>query len=132
MSDHIAAIHKEAKSDFGVSFPDFPGCVAAGATIDEAKEMAQEALSLHVEGMLQDGDRTPPPLRLADIAADPDYSDALAFFVVTVAEPKTKTARVNITVPESTLHKIDMAARKRGMSRSSFFVHAAQNAMAPR
>ena len=52
MSNYIAIVHKEAESDFGVSFPDFPGCITAGANIDEAKDMAQEALTLHIHGML--------------------------------------------------------------------------------
>jgi hypothetical protein len=60
MANHIAIVHKEPESDFGVSFPDFPGCITAGGNIDEAK---------------------------------------------------------------------DTAAKKRGMSRSSFLVHAAQNAI---
>ena len=35
MANYIAIVHKEAKSDFGVSFPDFPGCITAGKNIDE-------------------------------------------------------------------------------------------------
>ena len=60
---------------------------------------------------------------------DPDYSDATAFLVVTVPDSKPRTVRVNITLPEMTLKQIDSAAKKRGMSRSSFLVHAAQNAI---
>ena len=37
MASYIAVIHKDPDSDFGVSFPDFPGCITAGATIDEVK-----------------------------------------------------------------------------------------------
>jgi len=47
--DYIAIIHKEADSDFGVSFPDFPGCITADLTLDEAKDMALEALAGHIE-----------------------------------------------------------------------------------
>jgi predicted RNase H-like HicB family nuclease len=53
MANGIALIHKESDSDFGVSFPDFPGCVTAGRTIDEAKDMAREALSGHVRVMTE-------------------------------------------------------------------------------
>ena len=28
--DYVAIIHKDTDSDFGVSFPDFPGCITAG------------------------------------------------------------------------------------------------------
>ena len=129
MANYIAIVHKEAKSDFGVSFPDFPGCITAGQTIDEAKDMAQDALILHIHGMLEDGEQMPTPSKLEDIMADPDYSDATAYLVVSVPEAKPRTVRVNITMPEMTLKQIDAAAKKRGMSRSSFLVHAAQNAL---
>jgi predicted RNase H-like HicB family nuclease len=45
--NYIALIHKEENSDYGVSFPDFPGCISAGETLEQAKTMAQEALIGH-------------------------------------------------------------------------------------
>ena len=129
MANYIAIVHKEAKSDFGVSFPDFPGCISAGKNIDEAKDMAQEALSLHIHGMLEDGYQLPVPSRLEEIMSDPDYANAIAYLVVSVPDAKPRAVRVNVTLPEMTLKQIDAAAKKRGMSRSSFLVHAAQNAI---
>jgi len=129
MANYIAVVHKEAKSDFGVSFPDFPGCITAGKNIDEAKDMAQEALTLHIQGMLEDGEQLPAPSRLEEIMSDPDYANAIAYLVISVPDAKPRTVRVNVTVPEMTLKQIDAAAKKRGMSRSSFLVHAAQNAI---
>ncbi len=129
MANYIAIVHKEAKSAFGVSFPDFPGCITAGINIDEAKDMAQEALTLHIKGMFEDGEQLPVPSRLEDIMSDSDYANAIAYLVVSVPEAKPRTVRVNVTVPEMTLKQIDAAAKKRGMSRSSFLVHAAQNAI---
>ena len=130
MANYIAVVHKDPNSDFGVSFPDFPGCITAGGTIDEAKDMAHDALSLHIKGMLEDGANIPVPSKLEDIMDDPDYSNAAAILVVSVSEVKPRSVRVNITVPEDMLRKIDSVAKKRGMSRSSFLVHAAQNAIA--
>ena len=52
--------------------------------------------------------------------------DAAAILVVGVAETKPHTVRVNVSLPEDTLRKIDRIAKKRGMSRSSFLVHAAE------
>jgi len=131
MANYIAVVHKDAKSDFGVSFPDFPGCITAGSSIDEAKDMAHDALSLHIKGMMEDGANIPAPSKLEDIMDDPDYSDAAAILIVSVSETKTRSVRVNITVPKDMLRKIDKVAKKRGMSRSSFLVHAAQNAIMP-
>lgn len=86
MGSYIAVIHKDVGSDYGVSFPDFPGCITAGSTIDEAKGMAGEALGLHIKGMLEDGETIPEPRNLEAVMAD-DLSDgALAFFVVDVPE----------------------------------------------
>jgi predicted RNase H-like HicB family nuclease len=129
MANYIAVVHKDRKSDFGVSFPDFPGCITAGSTIDEAKDMAYEALSLHIKGMIEDGENIPAPSKLEDIMDDPDYSDSAAILVVSVTKTKPRSVRVNITLPEDTLRKIDKAAQKKGMSRSSYLVHAAQNAI---
>lgn len=129
MANYIAVVHKDPKSDFGVSFPDFPGCITAGSSIDEAKDMAHDALSLHIKGMMEDGENIPTPSKLEDIMDDPDYADAAAIIIVSVSEAKPRSIRVNITVPEDMLRKIDTIARKRGMSRSSFLVHAAQNAI---
>jgi len=80
MASYIAVIHKDPDSDFGVCFPDFPGCITAEATIDKVKNMAHKALSFHIKGMLEDGEKIPIPSRLEEIMADPDYADAVAFF----------------------------------------------------
>ena len=129
MANYIAIVHKDPKGDFGVSFPDFPGCITAVKNIDEAKDMAQEAVTLHIEGMIEDGEQLPAPSKLESIMADPDFADAAAYLVVDVPDTTPRTVRVNITVPEMTLKQIDAAAKKRGMSRSSFLVRAAQNAI---
>jgi hypothetical protein len=97
--------------------------------VDEAKDFAQEALTLHIKGMVEDGDQLPAPSKLEDIMADAAYADAVAYLVVSIPDTKPRTVRVNITVPEMTLKQIDAAAKKRGMSRSSFLVHLAQNAI---
>ena len=130
MANFIGVVHKDPKSEFGVSFPDFPGCITAGSSIDEAKDMAHDALSLHIKGMLEDGKNIPVPSKLEVIMEDPDFSDAAAILIVSVSKAKPRSVRLNITVPEDMLRKIDSVAKKRGMSRSSFLVHAAQHAIA--
>ena len=34
---YVAFIHRDETPGFGISFPDFPGCVSDGDTIDEAR-----------------------------------------------------------------------------------------------
>ena len=129
MPNFIAVVHKETASDYGVSFPDFPGCITAGKTIDEAKDLAYEALLLHLEGLREEGEQLPAPSNLEDIVADPENAEAVAFLVVSVPDTQGKVKRINITIPEETLRRVDAAAKRRGLSRSSFLTRAAQEVM---
>jgi predicted RNase H-like HicB family nuclease len=121
--EYIAYLHKEKKSDYGVSFPDFPGCIAAGSTLDEARRMAAEALSLHIAGMREDGERIPEPSTLDDLRRDPARKDSVAF-LVELAEPE-KTVRFNVTARESQLSEIDSRARAAKLTRSAYLVRSA-------
>ena len=81
MSAYIALIHKEASSDYGVSFPDFPGCVTAGSTLEEARANAVEALAFHIEAMIEDGEAIPEPSELTEVMRDRENHDAVAVMV---------------------------------------------------
>lgn len=124
MASYVALIHKDPSSDFGVSFPDFPGCVTAGKTIDEARVMAEEALALHVEGMIEDGDPIPAPSSLDEIMKVRETRDAVAFLVdAKIAE---RAIRINVSIPEKELSAIDAYAQTHGLSRSGLFLKAAK------
>lgn len=84
MNTYIATVHKDKDSDYGVQFYDFPGCISAGETIEEAKLMATEALKGHINLMQQDGESIPPPSTLETILSDEDHQDALAFLRIEV------------------------------------------------
>jgi predicted RNase H-like HicB family nuclease len=126
MANYIALIHKDPTSDFGVSFPDFPGCVTAGPTLDEARSMAQEALGFHIEGMLEDGDALPEPSSLEAVMAEAENRDAVAFMIDLPDRP-APTVRVNITVSAKDLEAIDTYAEAHGFTRSGFLVQAAKD-----
>lgn len=79
--EYIAYLHKDRKSDFGVSFPDFPGCITAGKALDEARRLAPEALALHIKGMMNDGEPIPEASTIDDLAGDPALKGAVAFLV---------------------------------------------------
>ena len=120
---YIAYLHKEKRSDYGVSFPDFPGCITAGSTLEEARKMAEEALALHIDGMLEDGEELPEPSTLDEVQEDPAMKGAVAFLVD--VKPQEKTVRVNITARESQLAEIDRRAAKAKLSRSAYIVNRA-------
>ena len=85
MTDYIGLIRKETESDFGVEFPDFPGCVTAGSSLDDARAMAQEALQGHIECMEKEGVCVPRPSSLEAVVADHNNEDAVTFLVTVQA-----------------------------------------------
>jgi len=121
--EYIAYLHKDKGSDYGVSFPDFPGCITAGSTLEEARAMASEALAMHVAGMRADGDPLPQPSTLDDLRGDPTMKGAVAF-LTELREPE-ETVRINITARKSQIAEIDRHARAMGLTRSSFIVQSA-------
>ena len=126
--DYIAYLHKDADSDFGVSFPDIPVCVTAGTTLEDARQMAIEALALHVRGLVEDGEQIPAPSTLDDLASDPGLRKAVAVLIPLRASEKT--VRVNITARESQLKRIDRLAKKAGLTRSAYIVQSATSGLA--
>ncbi|MFA8386845.1 MAG: type II toxin-antitoxin system HicB family antitoxin [Pelagibaca sp.] len=130
---YIAFIHTDDTAGFGVSFPDFPGCVTQGDTFDDALRLAREALAFHVEGMSEDGEAVPSPRNAQQIEADPDLAEwregaTLAYvpLIFDLGSPK----RVNISIDPGLLKAIDDAAKSRGMNRSAFLASAARKEIA--
>jgi predicted RNase H-like HicB family nuclease len=125
MRNYIGLIHKDADSDFGVSFPDFPGVVTAGTSLDDARIMAEEALALHIEGQIEDGEVIPEPSTLEAIMSAPENRDGVAILVAFKAQVR-KAVRVNVTLPEDVLQQIDAFAEANGLTRSGFLARAAK------
>lgn len=63
------ALAEKGKSNFGVYFVDLPGCIATGATLQEAIQEAKGALALHLWGLEQDGADIPKPTPLDQVKA---------------------------------------------------------------
>jgi predicted RNase H-like HicB family nuclease len=81
MRSYIGLIHKDPDSDFGVSFPDLPGVITAGITLDDARAMAQEALALHIGGLAEDGEAIPEASSFGEIASDPNNRNCVGISV---------------------------------------------------
>ena len=125
MTNYIALIHKDADSEFGVSFPDLPGCVSVGTTLEEARLNAEEAVALHAEGLIEDGETLPEPSTLDEVMADPANRDG-AVIIVPLKTAQPRTVRVNITLPETTLRDIDAYAESHGFTRSGLLARVAK------
>ncbi len=118
-------IHKDKDSDFGVSVPDLPGCFSAGRTIDEALAMAKEAIELHLEGLVKDGQAIPQPGTIQEHQHKREYSGGTwALVSVDESSLRIKVVRLNITMPERVLDAVDRFAATHGETRSGLLARA--------
>lgn len=124
MNSYIALLRKDPASDYGVEFPDFPGCATAGIDLDDARVMAAEALELHIQGMVEDGETIPEPSGLDAIMNDPHHRDAVVL-VVPVAARSSPAVRINVTLPKDLIAAIDRVSG----NRSRFLADAARTAL---
>jgi predicted RNase H-like HicB family nuclease len=116
---YFAAQVEEGDSGYGIWFADLPGCVSAGDTVAEALESADEALALHVAGMIEDGQDIPAP-------SEPELLEgSVAVSMVGVTLPGKKK-RVNVTIDEGVLAAIDAVTD----NRSEFLEKAALKELA--
>lgn len=72
---YVAFIHSDGEAGFGISFPDFPGCISVGKSREDAIRRGAEALAFHVDGMIEDGEPIPPTRSVQAIKADPNLAD---------------------------------------------------------
>ena len=78
---YLAVVHKEENSDYGISFPDFPGCVSACEKIEDISKNACEALGLHIDGMIFDGLVLPKPTTMITLT---DFNNISVIFIVNI------------------------------------------------
>lgn len=127
---YIALLHKADKktAPYGVMFPDFPGCIASGKSVDKAIENAREALAFHMEGLIDSGEIIPKPCKLEAILKESDCRKAIPA-LIRVIIPSGHTKRLNITMDTALLAELDKAAKIAGRNRSEFLADAVREAI---
>ncbi|WP_339862671.1 type II toxin-antitoxin system HicB family antitoxin [Thalassospira alkalitolerans] len=112
---------------YGAMFPDFPGCVTVGDDMTDLMKMADEALTLHIDGMHEDGDAIPAPTAFEALPdnAEPDATE-VGRIPVTVAVPGKKR-RMNLTLDGNLVDQIESKYGKRAVS--GFLENAARRAL---
>lgn len=121
MTSYIALVRKDADSDYGVDFPDFPGCVTAAPTLDDVRHAAAEALSFHAEGLIEDGATLPPPATLEHVMNDRFNRDSVAI-LVDLPELASSSVLIDVGLPQDLVAEID----RRTADRSAFLAEAAR------
>lgn len=126
-------LHTDDGQTYGVTVPDLPGCFSAGNDLDDALVSVAEAIDLHVETLIDDGVDLPLRAPIGWHQANADYAGGVwAVVEVPVEKYLGPAEKINITVPQMVLARIDDYAKRHGQSRSGFLVEAARQAMAAR
>ena len=61
---YVALIAKTGNG-YSAHLPDLPGCIAAADTVEETRDLIQEAANYHVEIMVEHGETIPEPVYIA-------------------------------------------------------------------
>jgi predicted RNase H-like HicB family nuclease len=116
---YFGIVRKDAGSDYGIDFPDFPGCITAGESLDELLRNAQEALQGHVECLVEVGESVPAPSAVSD-----DGPDVVCIVSVAAEVPDPRAMRINVTLSAPVLAQVNRYTKRHHISRSRLFANA--------
>ena len=90
-----AIFHEE--NGFWVEFPDLEGCNSCGGTLEEAMEMAQEALGLYLVALLEEHKELPAASSIKNIISE----DIVTYISVDVDKYRrnTKAVKKTLSIP---------------------------------
>ncbi|NVO16646.1 MAG: type II toxin-antitoxin system HicB family antitoxin [Rhodoplanes sp.] len=98
MPHYIALIHKEPDTCYGVSFPDVPGVITAGDTIDEAMRNAAEVLAFAaVDWSALDGSPFPAARSIDELRRDPEFRERAADAIVAAVPFRSAAADAGVS-----------------------------------
>ncbi len=101
-------LHSDDGLRYGVTVPDLAGCFSAGGSVEDALESVVEAIELHLEGLLEEGEEMPVIAPISQHQANPDYSGGVwAVVDVDTTAFDGEAERIDIALPKSLLKRID-------------------------
>ena len=122
------ALFQEDKHGFSVEFPDFPGCVTCGDTLDEAVDHAHEALAMFVEEMVEQGQPLPEPSPKKSLLAMPEHAGKKAINI-TVNGDGSDFEGFEVVMHSHLLERIEKYSKLHGVSPADFLAVAAREAI---
>lgn len=127
MARIVTLVHEE-NGRYGASFPDLAGCTTVAGDLDMLLRKAAEVAAFHVAGLIEDGLPEPVLRSLDELKRDGEFREASedAAIVLLNVDLPGRVVRVNITLDEGMLRRIDRAAAETGESRSGYLVAAAK------
>lgn len=116
MTTRYPALIDGESGAYGVTFPDLPGIVAMGKTIDEALMHAESALRDYVIETEMDGEKIVPPSPIEEVRTEPGQT----LVSVPLVQLSGRSVRMNMALDEGVARFIEGEAHRRGMTRTAY------------
>lgn len=97
-----AIFHVAEEGGFWITFPDIPECMTQGDDMQEAYEMAVDALGLALASREQEKQEIPVPSELSQIHVEPDEYCVIVEFDMLAYKKRTnsKAVKKTLSIPE--------------------------------
>lgn len=126
----IAIKQGDEKTAHSIFFPDIENLVSACDDLDDVLHTATECIDLHFSGLVEDGEEIPLPKSIKHHQNNTDYADCTwAWIDIDLSKYDTRTQKVNVTLPQFLINKIDdkvNAHKALYKSRSNYLAMLAQ------
>ncbi len=125
---YLALLRKTPDSDWGVEFPNVPGCISAGTTMEGALAAAREALQGHLDTLHALGDAVPEPRAVEESTLRRYEADEVLHTALVEIRPPARTVRINLTIQDRLLARLDELAKSKGTTRSGMVARLVESA----
>ena len=136
MTFYLGVVDPAADGTWGVVFPDLPGCYSAGDDMDDLFANSIEAIRMWAEDVRARGE-IPPARDSAALMADPKVREMVkmagptgCLIQVPLLVDGGRSVRATISLDAYLLETIDQAAKRHGLTRSTFLASAARDKIA--
>lgn len=127
ISLYIAVVTGTPTEGYAATFPDFPECTVRGANPTDLLLRGREVVATRLASMSAGGQQWPKPVPLQQIVRPPG-----SFLIMVDVAQDDIVVRINLSIGEQLLKRVDEAAEARGMSRSGFFAHSVRISLGER
>lgn len=97
-----ALFHKAEEGGFWITFPDLPECMTQGDNMEDAYEMASDALGLAIVSRQENQEELPVPSEPYAISQEPDFFCVVIEFDLLSYQKKhnSRAIKKTLTIPE--------------------------------
>jgi predicted RNase H-like HicB family nuclease len=120
-----AAFEPQPEGGFTVTFPGIPGAISEGDDMKEAWFNAREALELILEARAEASESLPHQDSVEKLAR---FMSGAQMQLVTAFAP-TNATRINVTMDEGLLERLNRRVETTGQSRSAYIAEAVRKSL---